>query len=282
MRGRSALVVALFATVAIFIQNGGSALAFGWALIHGAGPSAVLAFLPLGIGLGVLWGGFRYLSRKNSRHASGLFTVYALAMLLLNEALLPSTPLKTWKSERGMQQADVRNIRDEIVLSAKGNPIGIKITYEVMFPQTVVCNVHASALGVVGGEAPSYLSYNLDLHRRHQESINPAPSSEGLYNEFRKGSAYRFSETRVPGFLEYDDKTQLPCLRIPPYSDLSEADILSAVKRRGNVRYHLEIMLTSDYVPVAITRASYVTSREYDLEAMYQTIVTEGHQRCSS
>lgn len=181
-----------------------------------------------------------------------------------------------------MQQADVRNIRDEIVLSSKGNPIGINITFEVMFPQTVVGHVHASALGVVGGEAPPYLSSNLDLHRQHKESIDPAPTSAGIYSEFRKGTVYRFNETRVPGFLTYDEKTQEPCLSIPPYSDLSEADVLSAVKRRGNVRYELAIMLTSDYVPVAVTRAGYVTSREYDIEAMYQTIVTEGHKRCGS
>ena len=39
--------------------------------------------------------------------------------------------------------------------------------------------------------------------------------------------------------------------------------------------------LTSDEVPIAVDHGSSVTSHEYDLQAMYQTIVTEGHQRCN-
>ena len=41
--GSFRLIVALVATGAMCVQNAGSALAFGWALIHGAGPAAVAA-----------------------------------------------------------------------------------------------------------------------------------------------------------------------------------------------------------------------------------------------
>jgi hypothetical protein len=64
-----ALVVGVVASIVLCIQNAGSLLGFGWALIHGAGPAAVIAFAPLGLGLGILWGGFRYLHRSNHRHS---------------------------------------------------------------------------------------------------------------------------------------------------------------------------------------------------------------------
>ena len=63
------------------VQNAGSALGFGWALIHGAGPAAVAAFWPLAIGLATLWSAFWYFNRSKYRHASVLFTGLAVAML---------------------------------------------------------------------------------------------------------------------------------------------------------------------------------------------------------
>jgi hypothetical protein len=279
MRDRSALVVGVFATAVMCVQNAGSGLAFGWALLHGAGPAAVVAFLPLGIGLGTLWGAFRYLNRSNHRHASALFTGLAVAIVLLSEMLLPATPLDTWRSQRAMKAADVRNIGDEVLLSAKGNPIGMRVTYEVIFPQTVVANVHLWVARVQGEVAPYMQSMEFG---RHSKTIDPEPSSKDISNVFERKRLYKFTVTLVPGFLEYNAKTQQPCLRFPAYSEISEAEIVSAIKKRGRDKYRMGVSLTSDVVPATVHHGSYVTSREYDLEAMYQTIVTEGHQRCSS
>jgi hypothetical protein len=277
MKRRSAIVVAVLATAVMCVQNAGSGLALGWALIHGAGPAAVVAFWPLGIGLGVLWGAFRYLNRSHHRHASVLFTAVAVAILLLYEVLLPATPLNTWRSERGMKAAAVRLVHDELLLSAEGNPIGVRVTYEVVFPQSVVANVHLSLAHVERERAQYTQSTEFG---RHTEKIDPEPSSKDIYNVFEKKTVYRFTVTSLPGFLEYDEKTQEPCLRLPPYSDLTEADIVSAVKKRSRGKYRMEIALTSDVVPVAVHQGTYLTSREYDLQPMYQTIVKEGNRRC--
>ena len=279
MRAPSPLVVAVVATAVMSMQNAGSGLAFGWALIHGAGPAAVIAFWPLGIGLAALWGAFRYVVRSNYRHAPALFTALAVAILLLYEMLLPATPLGTWRTERAMKTADVRNVRDEVLLSAKGNPIGVRVTYEVIFPRTVVANVHLG-LGRVQGEVVPYMQ-SMEFGR-HSEKIDPEPSSEDIYKVFEGKRLYTFTVTRMPGFLVYDEKTQQPCLRFPPYSEISEAEIVSAIKKRGRDKYQMWISVTSDVVPVAVHHGSYVTTREHDLEAMYQTIVTEGHRRCTS
>jgi hypothetical protein len=88
-------------------------------------------------------------------------------------------------------------------------------------------------------------------------------------------SAYRCE----PGFLHYDEKTQQPCLDL--YSEVSEAEIVAAIKKMSPDKYRVDISSTSDDVPIAVHHDGYVTAEEYDLQAMYQTIVTEGHQRCN-
>ena len=103
-----------------FYGDQGFATGVGWALIHGAGPLAVMAFLPLAIGLGLLWGGFVFLRRKQGRQGLALFAGLSIALLVLNEWLLPTTPLKAWSSERALKSAEVLSIRDEIVTTATG------------------------------------------------------------------------------------------------------------------------------------------------------------------
>jgi hypothetical protein len=278
MLGPFALVVGVVASIVMCIQNAGSLLGFGWELIHGAGPAAVIAFAPLGLGLGILWGGFRYLHRSSHRHASMLFTALALSTVLLYELLLP-TPLRSWGTERAMQAAEVRNIRDEVLLSKRGNPIGVRLTYDVALPRAVVCHVQASGLHPSDGDHS--LPNQFDFYH-HTESIEPSPSSkDGFYREFKKGNVYRFTEALVPGFLKYDETTQAPCLNVTPYWEFSDADVIAAVKTRGKMQYRTSIALSSLDVPIRVSQYDYLTSHEYDLEAMYETVVKEGHKRCA-
>jgi hypothetical protein len=270
------LIVALVATGAMCVQNAGSALGFGWALIHGAGPAAAVAFWPLAIGLAMLWGAFWYLNRRNHHHTSALFTGLALAMLVVYEVVLPATPLTSWRSERAMKAAVVQNIHDEPLLSAKGNAIGIRMSYEVIFPHAVVANVHLGLTRVQGEVLPYMQSKEFG---RQWKTIDPEPSVQDLYNVFERKRLYRFTVASMPGFLYYDEKTQQPCLDL--YSGITEGEIVAAIKKMSPDKYRMEISLTSDDVAISVHHTSYVTAGEYDLQAMYQTIVTEGHQRCN-
>jgi hypothetical protein len=280
MRNRYTIIVALVATVALCVQNAGSALAFGWALLHGAGPAAVLAFLPLGLGLGALWGAYRYLNRSNHRHAPAMFTAFAIVTLLLYEMLLPATPLATWRAERAMKAVEVQSIRDEVLLSSEGNPIGMRVTFEVAFPHAVVADVNLTGPSPVQGEVRPFMQL-LEFGRRHSETIAPQPSSRGSYRRFEKGQLYRFEVTRLPGFLDYDENTRQPCIRFPRHSELSEAEIVSAIRTRRRDRYRIGISLSNEVVPVSIHHGNHVTFHEYGLEAMYETILAEGHHRCA-
>jgi hypothetical protein len=252
-------------------------MAFWWAVIHGVGPAAVIAFVPLGIVLGLLWGGFRYFNRRNQRHAPFMFVGLAAALLLLNEAPWPGTQASRSRYQRAMDAIEVRSIRDEPLLSAKGNPIGVSVTYETFSPQRVVAFVYVGLNLYESNAGPL-----LDSGRfwGWPNTIEPE-SSKGIYKVLEAGRVYRLTAGLMPGFLFYDDKTRQPCFRMWPSSRYSEADVVAAINEKGRRKYDMTISMTSDVDTTIGSHPRYVTSHEYDLAVMYQTIVKEGHQRCS-
>jgi hypothetical protein len=116
--------------------------------------------------------------------------------------------LRAWRDRRAAERVDIRNIRDELALSARGRPIGIRVTFEAVFPEDGDYRVAPSALGTIDRNLPLALQ-----------------------------------------FLRSVQST------IEPHSGKGES--------------------------MPARAASYVTSRPYDVEAMYQTIVAEGNKRCT-
>jgi hypothetical protein len=53
------------------------------------------------------------------------------------------------------------------------------------------------------------------------------------------------------------------------------------VKTRGKTQYRTAIALSSHDGSTRVSHHEYLTSHEYDVEAMYETVVKEGHKRCA-
>lgn len=273
---RMIMVIGGIATIAICSQNGLAPLAVGWGLIHGAGPAALLALVPLAGSLAVLWGGAASLNRRAARGKPILLGLLAAAILFLNEALLPTTPLKAWRAQRAVDAVEIRNTRDELVLSARGNPIGIRVTFEAIFPQDGDYSIGASLQSV--DERPSALQFNHSFGVRGMGStayqeIDPEPRDD---HYFRQGVVYTFRNARLPNFLSYDDKAGEPCLT----EIFTEKDFASALSTSRNLKYRVQLRVGSERAEREVTAAEYVTSRAYDVEAMYRTIEAEGNRRC--
>ncbi|MBA3640413.1 MAG: hypothetical protein M3541_13695 [Acidobacteriota bacterium] len=275
MKQRGALIVALLATAAVCVQNAGVGMGIGWGVIHGAGPAALLFLVPLAVGLALLWTGYVLARRMNVRYMPVLFAVYALGILVVNEMVLPATPLNAWRTQRAIDAVEVTALRDEAFLTARGNPAGIRLTFEARFPQPLVGFVSASTFGPVDGKIP----YPLQFGRLHQLLIEPTPPARGPYYAFQKDTVYRFTETTLPNFISYDERTQEPCFNIVT-TPFREADFLDALARSGNVRYSTAIQIGTDEGPVSVVVQTYTTARAYDLSAMYQTIVQERARQC--
>ena len=277
MRGRLAFAVAVVATVVLCVRAESSAKGFLWMVIHGVGPAALIAFVPLGILLALLWGGFRYVNRSSHRQALFIFTGFAAGLVLVNEAPWPGTQANRARHQRAMDAIEVQSIHDEELLSAKGNPIGIRVTYELRSPQRVVASVYLGLNWYRSDVGPMLEAAEFS---GPPDTIDPE-SSRGIYKVLQSGGVYKLTARLTPGFLVYDEKTQQPCFRVPPSGRYSEADVAAAISERRPRKYDMNVSLTSEGDNAVGYHARYMTSREYDLAVMYQTILREGHKRCS-
>ena len=99
----------------------------------------------------------------------------------------------------------------------------------------------------------------------------------------QKGVVYTFMSDSTPDFIHYDEKTKEPCLRNiarTPY--FPEAEFLPTLAKGRNMKYRASITVSAEPARHRVVAAEYVTSRGYDLEAMYRTIGMEGNRRCGS
>ena len=114
----------------------------------------------------------------------------------------------------------------------------MRVTYEVVAPRRVVAFVYLHLAGPDTQVTPLFDSM---AFWGPAETMNPVPDSvQGIYRVFEAGRRYTLTAKRMPGFLSYDDDTRQPCLRVRP-SGVSEADVVSAIERRGPTKYGMTI-----------------------------------------
>jgi hypothetical protein len=270
------IVVGVIATVLVCIQSSGASLALGWGLVHGAGPAAFIAFVPVALALAFIWGGYFYVVRRDWRYKSALFALYAVCILTLNEALLPSTPLQATRSRRAMEAVQITNLRDEVARSPRGVPIGIQVTYEVRFPADSAISLHMSGLGRIDGDPHPELRFE----RGYYQTLDPAPESDSGFYRFQGQATYAVTEINVPNFLKYDPRTGAACIREVIRPGLTERDFLDALSRSTRVRYRTSIRLSSADVPEPVVVNQYDTQRDYDLENLYRRNKDAGAGQC--
>jgi hypothetical protein len=270
MTRRALLLVALIATLAILFQNQMLFGGFVWAAIHGAGAGALLTFVPASLAIGVLWFGCLFTRRLPLSSQWIEFVGCALAILVVNEILLPATPLKVWRSQRGSESVIVQNVRDELLKSSTGEPLGVRITFEAQFRDTGAYLVSASTMMPLAASVPSLLSFDHSMNH----TIEPAPSedTDSPFPRFQSGVAYHFTQDMMPNFVgvDYNTKPYTLCLQDVTTKYVSESDVRSALLRDRDMKFRTAIHVDRPLGMTRVVAADYVTSRGYDLEAIRQ------------
>jgi hypothetical protein len=272
-------LIALVASALICVQNLPFLTAFTWALIHGAGLESLFAFLPAAIALAVLWVGYRLMKSKVRKHLTPTFVIFAISILGLNEVLLPATPLKEWTGHRALEGVRVVAVRDEPLLSARGNPIGVRISFDAVVPRTGAYSISAATLSSASGE----MLWPLQFGHMSGLGVQPPPMNrnDSPHQVFQRDITYRFTQDMLPNFLEYDGKTtKPPCLADVRTKYITERDFLSALAANRDVSLGTEIQVNGEYNAASVVAASGATSRRYDIQAIYDTITKEGGGRC--
>lgn len=273
------LLIALVASVLICIQNLSILGGFVWALIHGAGARSFVAFVPAALALVVLWAGYRVIrSRVTGRYMTFAFLAYAIGVVVLNEMLLPATPLKDWSGRRALEGVRVLRVRDEPLLSARGNPIGVRISFDGVVQRTDAYLIGAATLASASGETiwPLHFGNSAGHH------VEPAPTkqSHSPYDVFQKDITYTFTQDMLPNFLRYDETTKTLCLAEVRTKYISEADFVAALAANRDIGLRVEILVEGEGQPMRALVFDGVTSRRYDMQAMLDTISKEGLGRC--
>jgi hypothetical protein len=272
------IILGMIATVLVCAQTFGAFLGMGWGLVHGAGPAAILALVPVALGVALIWGGYFYVVRRDWTYRSGAFALYAVSIVALNESLLPSTPLQAWRSRRAMERLQITNVRDAVARSPSGTPIGIQVTYEVRFPVDTVCLISTAGMTPIEGqERHPWLQFDFGF-----QTIDPEPASVQLSSyRFRGQTTYTVTAIRLPNFLSYNQQASTACIHDVVRPGFTEPDFFDTLSRRTRVRYHTELVLTSPDVSESLILNRYDTQREYDLEDLYRKSKDAGAERCS-
>jgi hypothetical protein len=281
MRRSAPFLIALVASAIVCAQNVLSLLGFTWALIHGAGIESAVAFAPAGIALAVIWAGYRFITKKASNRATSLFAALAIGVVVVNESLLPATPLQQWRDQRSLKGVRVLDIRDEALLSARGNPIGVQISFDAVVPRTTAYSIYGGAY-ISSSDTTGTTMWPLGFGYSGDRRVEPAPTrqSESPYDIFQKDIVYTISQDMVPMFLRYDLKTKTPCLAEVRTKYISETDFRSALAANRDVAIRAVIHVNGEYNAASVVAADRVMSNHYDMQAIYDTIAKEGGGRC--
>jgi hypothetical protein len=269
----------LTASAIVCAQNVLFLTGFTWALIHGAGIESALAFAPAAIALAVIWIGYWFIKKKvSSRATTPWLAALAITVIVLNEWLLPATPLRAWRDDRSLNGVRVLAVRDELLLSAQGNPIGVRLSFDAVVPRTSAYGIY----GAVYPMSPNTTIWPLGFGYSGESRVEPAPTrqAESPYHIFQKGVVYTITHDMVPMFLRYDLKTKSLCLAEVRTKYISEADFLSALAANRATTLRVGISVNGEYNGQSVWVAEGVTSNHYDMQAMYDTIAKEGGGRC--
>lgn len=185
-----------------------AALAFAWLVLslHSApGWAGAFALGYLVVALLLLWGGYFYFRRKNRKL---LFHVLAIALAAASLSIG-----QTWKVDYYLelrQRAETRiwDVRDEPLLSRHGNPLGIRVSYSMLFPKSDYYETDVT----LGPESLSFLpaqgsfSNSIFLMRPVRTVIDPPPQklADGSAPLFEGGVSYHFTVDTLPAFLRVD------------------------------------------------------------------------------
>jgi hypothetical protein len=186
----------------------------------------------------------------------------------------------TVEGEYRIVRAQVAEWKDELLVSDKGNPIGIRLHYAIRFPaagsyspqpQVYPERITSTYTGATG----------MRILRGSVEPLpeglqTPAQFFFGARAQFRADTVYRFSVDLVPNYAVFDEAKKSFCLQTKPYLQPGLRERFDReVRGEARIRYRLSFAGTDlDGRTPTLTENAYVPNR------WYQGFVKEGSVDC--
>jgi hypothetical protein len=237
--------------------------------VHGPSSLPYFAGGYLVLSLTVLWLIFFRLQRPGTRHPTALFCAtggvlagFSVLAFLLAHAI--SSGIEKWT----VAHTEVANVHDEPLLSAQGNPIGIRVRFSIRFPRT---DFHAPHPYLTPEE--SFLRETGTLFFLHviRESVEPEPEK----------TLYQLSFDMIPNFLVQNATGDKLCVAYPPPDARTRErfDQLLRDQTEIRTRYQLSIWESSYGTPWRGGKEEW-TENSYSPLAFYQSARQKGAPDC--
>lgn len=234
---------------------------------HGPGLIGYFAAGYLIIAIISLWRINTIINRSNSKRKSNdfFFSGLVIAVLLVG-AIFASLELladiEIYQMEKHAEDTEVFDMKDEILFSQKGNPIGIRLRYSMRFPDNNYFweSPTMSSETYLGGISMMYPA-NLTINP-------PMIGTDPL--RYEKGKIYNFTIDMMPTFIIQNvDKTK-SCIRKPP------VEFKDAFQKL--IQSNETISLT---IRILGTRYVGVTNNTYNIKLFYDSAIKEGAFECN-
>ena len=209
-------------------------------------------------------------------------------IFLVMESLLPVSPFKTTVTtalqKRALQAVEISNVRDEPFHSPKGNPVGVRISFEAVFPRGGQLSVSPTLRAM----DERYHHYQTSMGHLAGTTVTPEPEKDdaGGYR-FTPGGRYRFTADFYPIFLFIAntggrglEKGDL-CLSENDTQTLSVHDLRALLREPIATAYSVEVKVSGNtYFMAPGLPYSGTTTGSYSLKTSYESALREAAQPC--
>ncbi len=238
--------------------------------IHGPDLMGYFATGILIIGIVVLWCVYYLVESLNFTQRTLVFGLSGLGIggVLVGTIIAswgPLLALDDYRSEKRAAGTEVSAMKDETLFSPQGNPVGIRFTYSMRFPD----NNYFWHSPYVSPEEYLGVSVWTDMRTANRTIDPPMIGTDPL--RYERGKTYHFTVDMVPYFVIRNADKTTSCILKPPeeYAEAFQKVIASDEEVHFNIT-------------IAGTNFRGVTANAYSPKLFYDSAIKEGALECMS
>jgi hypothetical protein len=176
----------------------------------------------------------------------------------------------------------IENVRDEVLLSRKENPIGIRVRYSIRFSEDG--KYDALFFLIPQGKPEGEFPLNMQTMTSSLDSVDP-PLESGY--SFKGGVLYTFTLDMIPNFVVENVSRTKVCVRSadPRWEEYAKSfkEFLGSPATEGKYQFRIVISTTGEFGVGhgdLHTIANGLTKNSYNPKVFYESALKEGAEEC--
>jgi hypothetical protein len=202
-------------------------------------------------------------------------------LAIFNSQILQDLSREASESEQKIIRAHIEKWSDELLLSEKGNPIGIRLKYSMQFPLDGSYSPYPQLYPErVGSRYAAILSMRIQ-----KGTVEPLPHIAtnngqmviGVRADYQTGTTYNFTVDLVPNYVTYNEQNKSFCLQTKAYGQQALREkFMREEMNEMRVRFRLSVSGTDlDGRQPALTENAYAPG------LWFQSLLKEGIADCN-